>query len=144
MMILLEFLLMAMQFYAQTKHLNMSWRCLTMIDLSTVDHIYLYPGSTDLRKGRVTLRYLAKEIAKDDEQHKLFLFCNRSNKLIKIYEKDATGVWVYIRSLDESRFGWPNNIEEAKEINKSQIEWLLRGLKFISFDSQKNKKRASF
>ena len=46
-----------------------------MVDLSTVDHIFLYPGVTDLRKGRVTLRHMACEIAKDDHLHKLFLFC---------------------------------------------------------------------
>ena len=115
-----------------------------MIDLSTIDHIFLYPGNTDLRKGRVALRHMAYEIQKDDQEHKLFLFCNREQKLIKIYEKDTTGVWVYIRSLDESRFGWPKNINEAKQINKSQVEWLLRGLKYIKFDEKSNKVKASF
>jgi len=111
-----------------------------MIDLSTVDHIFLYPGSTDLRKGRIGLRNMAHEISKDDHLHKIFLFCNRESKLVKIYEKDDSGVWVYIRSLDESRFGWPKNIQEAKEINKSQLEWLLKGLKFIKFSDNDNKK----
>ena len=105
-----------------------------MIDLNGIDHIFLYPGSTDLRKGLCALMHMSREITKDDNLHKLFLFCNRKQKLIKIYEKDDTGVWVYIRSLDESRFGWPKNIDEAKEINKSQLEWLMKGLKYISFD----------
>lgn len=106
-----------------------------MIDLNGIDHIFLYPGSTDLRKGRCALMHMSREIAKDDNLHKLFLFCNRKQKLIKIYEKDDTGVWVYIRSLDESRFGWPKNIDEAREINKSQLEWLMKGLKYISFNN---------
>lgn len=50
----------------------------------------------------------------------------------------------YICSLDESRFGWPNNIKEAKEINKSQIEWLLKGLKFIKFEENNNKEKMYF
>lgn len=111
-----------------------------MIDLSTVDHIFLYPGSTDLRKGRVALSSMAYEISKDDNLHKIFLFCNRENKLLKIYEKDDCGVRVYIRSLDESKFGWPKNIKETKEINKSQIEWLLKGLSFIKFSDNNDKK----
>ena len=82
-----------------------------MIDLESIDHIYLFPGSTDLRKGR----------------HSLGL---RKNELIKIYEKDSTGVWVYIRSLDETRFPWPNSVAEACEINKAQINWLLKGIEF--------------
>ena len=115
-----------------------------MVDLSTIDHIFLYPGATDLRKGRITLRHMASEKAKDDHLHKLFLFCNARQKLIKIYEKDSSGVWVYIRSLDESRFGWPKNINEAKEINKSQIEWLLKGLNFIKFEKNDGKNEALY
>lgn len=113
-----------------------------MIDLSSVDHIFLYPGATDLRKGRIALSHMSLEISKNDNKHKLFIFCNRANKLIKIYEKDETGVWIYIRALDESKFGWPNTINEAKEINKSQIERLLKGLKYINFTD--NKEDVSF
>ncbi len=107
-----------------------------MIDLENIDYIYLYPGYTDLRKGRKALGHMSLELAKDDKEYKLFIFCNRESKLIKIYEKDETGVWVYIRSLDESRFGWPKNMKEALEINRSQVEWLLKGLKFISYKKQ--------
>lgn len=107
-----------------------------MIDLSTIDHIFLYPGNTDLRKGRIALRNMSLEISKDDGLHKLFLFCNKHAKMIKIYEKDSTGVWVYVRTLDESRFGWPKNILEAKQINRAQLERLLKGLKYISFNSK--------
>jgi transposase len=108
-----------------------------MIDLENIDHIYLYPGYTDLRKGRNSLSHMSVELAKNDKEHKLFIFCNRKTKLIKIYEKDETGVWVYIRSLDESNFGWPRNMKEALEINRSQIEWLLKGLKFITCKKKK-------
>ncbi len=30
-----------------------------MIDLESIDHIYLFPGGTDLRKGRHSLALLA-------------------------------------------------------------------------------------
>ena len=115
-----------------------------MIDLSSIDHIFLYPGHTDLRKGRISLTHMAYEIQKNDHQHKLFLFCNKAEKLIKIYEKDETGVWVYIRSLDESKFGWPKDLKEAKEINRSQIERLMKGLKYIKFSENSNIIKASF
>ena len=59
-----------------------------MIVLSTTDHIYLYPGVTDLLKGRNSLRHMAYEISKDDNQYKLFLFCNRNTNLIKIGDPD--------------------------------------------------------
>ena len=36
-----------------------------MIDLENIDHIYLFPGSTDLRKGRNGLSVLAAKIQKN-------------------------------------------------------------------------------
>ena len=105
-----------------------------MIDLEDIDHIYLYPGSTDLRKGRYSLSLLAERIKTDNKEHELFLFCNRKYELIKVYEMDETGVWVYIRSLDETRFPWPRSCEEAKMINKAQLSFLLKGLKFEKYE----------
>lgn len=105
-----------------------------MIDLESIDHIYLFPGTTDLRKGRYSLSLLAERIKTDNKEHELFLFCNRKNELIKVYEKDETGVWVYIRSLDETRFPWPRSCEEAKMINKAQLSFLLKGLKFEKYE----------
>ena len=105
-----------------------------MIDLESIDHIYLFPGTTDLRKGRYSLSLLAERIKADNKEHELFLFCNRKNELIKVYEKDETGVWVYIRSLDETRFLWPRSCEEAKMINKAQLSFLLKGLKFEKYE----------
>lgn len=115
-----------------------------MIDLEGIDHIYLYPGSTDLRKGRQALSSLAAKIYKDNCLHELFLFCNRKNELIKIYEKDETGVWVYIRSLDETRFPWPNSVKEACKINKAQLNWLLKGLRFERIEEKKTGKKDLF
>ena len=105
-----------------------------MIDLESIDHIYLFPGTTDLRKGRYSLSLLAERIKTDNKEHELFLFCNRKNELIKVYEKEETGVWVYIRSLDETRFTWPRSCEEAKMINKAQLSFLLEGVKFEKYE----------
>ena len=102
-----------------------------MIDLNSIDRIYLYPGHVDLRKGMNTLGYLAAQIYKDDGLHKLFIFCNGKETLLKIYEKDAAGVWIYVRRLDDSTFGWPKNVDEAMTIDKGQLTWLLSGLNLI-------------
>ena len=102
-----------------------------MVDLNGIDKIYLYPGTVDLRKGMNTLGYMASQINKEDGLHELFLFCNRKMNLLKIYEKDQAGVWVYIRRLDDSNFGWPRNVNEAMNITKAELTWLLSGLKLI-------------
>ena len=87
---------------------------------------------------------MAAKIYNDNGLHELFLFCNRKNELIKIYEKDETGVWVYIRSLDETRFPWPNNIKEACKINKSQLNWLLKGLKLEKMEEKNSRNKDLF
>ena len=46
--------------------------------------------------------------------------------------------WVYLKRLDESRYGWPKDLKEAMNINKEQLTWLLLGLKVIK---NPNKKR---
>lgn len=102
-----------------------------MIDLNKVDKIFLYPGYVDLRKGVNILGYMAAEIYREDELNKLFLFCNRQTTLIKIYEKDQAGVWVYVRRLDDSRFAWPKNASEAMQITKAELTWLLLGMRLI-------------
>ena len=102
-----------------------------MVDLNGIDRIYLYPGAVDLRKGMNTLGYMASRINKEDGLHKLFLFCNRRTNLLKIYEKDQAGVWVYVRRLDDSNFGWPKNVDEAMGISKAELTWLLSGLRLI-------------
>ena len=102
-----------------------------MIDLNNIDKIYLYPGYVDRRKGMNNLGYLAAQIYKEAGLHKLFIFCNKKTSLLKIYEKDSAGVWVYIRRLDDSSFGWPKNIEEAMQVDKGQLTWLLQGLNLI-------------
>lgn len=109
-----------------------------MIDLENLDKVYLYPESTDLRKGINALSYLVGELEKDDHLHKLFLFCNRKEKIIKIYEKDETGTWIYIKRLDDSRYGWPKDIKEAMNINKEQLSWLMQGLKVIKNPNKKH------
>lgn len=89
-----------------------------MIDLETIDKVYLYPGSTDLRKGMNALSYLVGELEKEDHLHKLFLFCNRKEKMIKIYEKDETGNWMYLNRLINFFFN-----EAKKNSREFVFEW---------------------
>ena len=45
-----------------------------MIDLENIDHIYLFPGSADLRKGRQALSSLAAKIQKMMDYTNCFCF----------------------------------------------------------------------
>ena len=54
-----------------------------MIDLSKIDHIYIYPGLTDMRLGMFGLR---KKILENSELElaSLYMFCSMSRNQIKI------------------------------------------------------------
>ena len=41
-----------------------------MIDLESIDHIFLFPGGTDLRKGRHSLALLAMGVLKNPSESK--------------------------------------------------------------------------
>lgn len=102
-----------------------------MIDLSSVDHVYLYPGHVDLRFGMERMRALVGACRCGKGERCVFVFCNKAERILKVFEKDCEGTWLYTRKLDGARFGWPKNSEEAREINKAQMTWLLMGLKAI-------------
>ena len=92
-----------------------------MIDLSRVKHIYLMPGPTDLRRGSIGLISLLPQAGLEAKEHELFLFCNRAGTILKVVERDETGTWLYTRTVDRSKFGWPQDFSQAEEINRDQI-----------------------
>ena len=93
--------------------------------------IFVRPGATDLRRGIAGLTYL---IEKQMKQHSLsgdvFLFCNKTHKLLKVIFWDKTGFWLAQKRLEEATWPWPNTEEEAREINGEQLTMLLSGIDF--------------
>ena len=85
-----------------------------MIDLSRVKHIYLMPGPTDLRRGSIGLISLLPQAGLEAREHELFLFCNRAGTILKVVERDETGTWLYTRTVDRSKFGWPQDFSQAE------------------------------
>lgn len=62
-----------------------------MIDLNSIDKIYLYPGHVDLRKGMNSSGYLAAQIYKNDGLHKLFIFLAPRKLFLKYMKKILLG-----------------------------------------------------
>ena len=60
----------------------------------------------------------------------VFLFCNKSHKLLKLIFWDKTGFWLAQKRLERSTWPWPDNSEEASQITPEQIEMLLCGIDF--------------
>ena len=93
--------------------------------------IYVRPGATDLRKGvGGLLAVIENEMKLDALTDSIFLFCNKSHKLLKLIFWDKTGFWLAQKRLERNTWPWPDNSEEARQITPEQTEMLLYGIDF--------------
>ena len=102
-----------------------------MIDLSTVDHIYLVTGSTDLRKAADGCSAIVQyDLNMNPFTKDIFLFCNRHKNTIQILEWDENGFWLHKKKLlGNDRFRWPKTPDEMRSLvlDERQLKWLLSG-----------------
>jgi len=102
-----------------------------IFDLSKAK-IFLRPGTTDLRKAVNGLSVIVQEDIKQDPfSGSLFLFCNRERKLLKAVYWDKTGFWLSQKRLEKSKFPWPADESEARELAAEELQMLLAGIDFF-------------
>ena len=103
-----------------------------MIDLKTIDHIYLVTGPTDLRKAADGCSAIVQyDLQMDPFTKDIFLFCNKKKNTIQILEWDNNGFWIHKKKLlGKDRYRWPKSNEERASmlIDERQLNWLLSGL----------------
>lgn len=100
-----------------------------MIDLERIEGIYLYQGVTDMRRGIDSLAALASTVMeKKDMLHRLFVFCGRDRRTLKILEMDIDGYWLYQKRCVTGRFCWPKPEDGVVTVDRRQLLWLLDGL----------------
>jgi len=107
-----------------------------IFDLSKAK-IFLRPGTTDLRKAVNGLSVIVEnDIKQDPFSGSLFLFCNRGRKLLKGVYWDKTGFWLSQKRLEKSRFPWPQDEKEARELSVEELQMLLRGIDFFKMHKE--------
>jgi transposase len=98
----------------------------------TKARIFIRPGDTDMRKAVNGLTALAQEtMGQDVFSGNLYLFCNRTRKLLKAVWWDRTGFWLCQKRLEKDRWPWPENTNEAEELSVEQLRMLLNGIDFF-------------
>lgn len=105
-----------------------------MIDLTTIEKIYLYPGTTDMRRGINGLLQLVEKI----ENNSLYVFCGKTLKTIKILHIEATGYWLYQRKNHKRKFIYPS-YGNISDISKDELKWLIQGVNVIDRIEGKDK-----
>ena len=100
-----------------------------MLNIESVDQVYLAPGVTDLRKSIDGLSALVSAVFElDPFSDRWFVFCNRQRNKLKILRWDTNGFWLYYRRLERGGFKWPIQTGPALSITRRQLQWLLDGL----------------
>lgn len=101
-----------------------------MIDIDSIDNIYVVTGKTDLRKGIDGYAHIVQDTLKLDPFSKsIFIFCNRQHNKIKVLAYDNNGFWLMYKRLDKSTFKWIRDSDDKSiSISKKQLRWLLEGL----------------
>jgi transposase len=94
--------------------------------------IWLYSNPVDFRKqidGLVIL--IADQLALNPTSGQLFLFRNRSSNKIKLLWWDRNGFWLCYKRLEEGRLIFPPILDQAIELTRDQLTWLLSGLDYL-------------
>lgn len=100
-----------------------------MLNLTQNISIYLRCGITDLRKSFSGLALIVEDdLERNLLDGEVFLFCNKSRKLIKAVYWDGSGLCVFSKRLEGGCFCWPVSREKAKEITTAELSMLLEGL----------------
>lgn len=95
--------------------------------------VYLACDATDMRKSFNGLAAIVEaDFDLDPLSGALFVFCNRSRCIIKILEWDGDGFWIYMKTLENTRFRWPDARpgEGAMELTPEEMRTLVDGPKF--------------
>ena len=91
--------------------------------------VYLACGYTDLRRGINGLAGLVQtQFQLDPFQNALFLFCGRRKDRLKGLYWEGDGFVLLYKRLENGKFQWPGNGEEAWQLTAQQYRWLMEGL----------------
>ena len=98
-----------------------------MLNLQTVDKVYIARGYTDLRKSIDGLILeVQNELKLDPFEKALFVFCNRQQNRLKILHFDE-GFWLYYHRIEGNKLKWPQDNDEALNVSVEELRWLLKG-----------------
>ena len=95
--------------------------------------IIIVCGKTDLRRGIDGLAAVVQRFQLNPaERNVLFLFCGTRSDRIKGLVFEGDGWLLLYKRLDNGRFRWPRNAQEAMSITQEQFDWLMKGMTIVS------------
>lgn len=102
-----------------------------LADISGCSRIYIVCGFTDMRKSIDGLCAIIRDqMQMDPDSSSLFLFCGRRADRIKALLREPDGyVLIYKRlTAPYSRYQWPRNKSEVRNLSWQEFDWLMSGI----------------
>jgi transposase len=98
-----------------------------MLQLNAQSKILIATMPADGRKGIDGLAAICRlQLTIDPTNGALFVFCNKSRKIIKILCYDGQGFWLLIKRLSVGRFKWwPTNMQNMQQLDYRELFTLL-------------------
>jgi transposase len=93
--------------------------------------VWFYRTPIDFRKqidGLVLL--VSSRMQHDPCSGQLFVFRNKGCDRIKLLYYDENGFWLLYKRMERGKFIFPSIEDEALELSRDQLSWLLSGLDF--------------
>lgn len=98
-----------------------------MIGIGSLSRIFLYRGTTDMRKGFDGLSGIVRgELGSDPMDGTLFVFLNRPRNMVKALYWDRDGFALWSKRLERGRFTPPKG--DGSVIGRAELSLLLEGV----------------
>ena len=90
--------------------------------------VFLYRDYVDMRKSMNGLSIIVEEsLGRNPLDGSLYIFSNRSRKILKMLYWDKTGYAIWHKRLEEARYKWPRYGEQSVSLSTEQLHFLLSG-----------------
>jgi transposase len=100
-----------------------------MMQLAPGTQVWLACRPTDMRKGFDGLAAQVTEVLRADPfSGHLFVFRGKRGDRMKILHWDGSGLCLFAKRLEKSRFVWPPIIDEQLRLTPAQLALLIEGM----------------
>ena len=90
--------------------------------------MFLHRDDVDRRKSMNGLSAIVEEgLGRNPLDGSLYVFSNRSRKILKMLYWDKTGYAIWHKRLEEARYKWPRYGEQSVSLTSEQLRFLLSG-----------------
>lgn len=105
-----------------------------MIGSTRAVRVWAYPAPTDLRRGYNGLFGLVKNgLGQDPLSGDFYLFVNRRRTSCKVLLWDGTGLCIFMKRLEGSRFAalWRDGVDQPLRLTSTELTLFIEGCQLV-------------